>query len=50
MEPVPVPELCEVCELPVDADASHIVLARSGEPPRLVHGACLELLRTAVRA
>jgi hypothetical protein len=26
------------------------VLARAGEPPRLVHGACMELLRSAVRA
>lgn len=50
MEPAKAPEACEVCEQPIDVTDSHIVLARSGEAPRLVHGACLELLRSVVRA
>lgn len=50
MEPAPATAKCQVCEQPVDAASSHVVLARSGEPPRLVHGACLEMLRVAVGA
>jgi hypothetical protein len=42
--------LCEVCERPVDDSSSHIVLARSGEEPRLVHAACLDVLRKVVGA
>jgi hypothetical protein len=50
MEPAPAVDECQVCDLAVDAATSHILLARSGEPPRLVHAACMELLRSAVRA
>jgi hypothetical protein len=50
METAPALEACEVCEQPVEETSSHIVLARAGEPPRLVHGACMELLRSAIRA
>jgi hypothetical protein len=50
MEPAPALLECQVCEQPVDDTSSHILLARAGEPPRLVHGACMELLRSAIRA
>jgi len=50
MEPVSAAPECQVCERPVDTTTSHVVLASPDEPPRLVHGSCLEMLRVAVRA